>query len=324
METENVVIGTGPLGLAVMRALRAKGHQPVMVNRSGKVDDLPTLQVTRADVSDVRAVKRVCKNAGTIFYCAKPPYTQWVEEFPPLIDALLQGVPSPECKIVYLDNLYAYGPMDGPLTENAPLAAQGRKGRTRAELDERLLEAHSRGVAKVTIARASDFFGPHVKEAALGSRAFEAALKGAPAEVLGNIDTPHTHAFIDDIAAGMLTLADHEEAFGRAWHLPAAPPITTREFLTRLYAQVGKPFKFRAAPRALVSVLGLFMSQMREVKEVLYTFEQPFVVDHSQFEKAFGAKVTPHDEAIARTLAWFREHVARRARTHEPVQHGVI
>jgi hypothetical protein len=66
------------------------------------------------------------------------------------------------------------------------------------------------------------------------------------------------------------------------------------------------------------------MSQMREVKEVLYTFEQPFVVDHSQFEKAFGAKVTPHDEAIARTLAWFREHVARRARTHEPVQHGVI
>lgn len=323
MQTENVVIGTGPLGLAVMRALRAKGRQPVMVNRSGKVDDLPTLQVTRADVSDARDVKRICKNADTIYYCAKPPYTRWAEQFPPLIDALLQGVPSPDCKIVYLDNLYAYGPTDRALTENAPLAAQGKKGRTRAELDERLLEAHARGVAKVTIARASDFFGPHVKEAALGSRAFAQALKGAPAEVLGNIDTPHTHAFIDDVAAGMLTLAEHERAFGRAWHLPAAPAITTREFLTRLYAQAGKPFKFRAAPRALVSVLGLFMTQMREVKEVLYTFEQPFVVDHSQFEQAFGAKVTPHDEAIARTLAWFRDHGTRLADARQPVQQGV-
>lgn len=322
MQTENVVIGTGPLGLAVMRALRAKGRQPVMVNRSGKVDDLPSLQVTRADMSDAREVKRVCKNAHTIFYCAKPPYTQWVEQFPPLVDALLQGVPSPECKIVYLDNLYAYGPTDRPLTEDMPLAAQGKKGRTRAELDERLLEAHSRGVAKVTIARASDFFGPHVKEAALGSRAFEAALNGTAAEVLGNIDTPHTHAFIDDIATGMLTLAEHEEAFGRAWHLPAAPAITTREFLTRLYAQAGKPFKFRAAPRALVSVLGLFMPQMREVKEVLYTFERPFVVDHSQFEKAFGAKVTSHDEAIRRTLAWFRDHVTQRARAQQPIEQG--
>jgi hypothetical protein len=41
--------------------------------------------------------------------------------------------------------------------------------------------------------------------------------------------------------------------------------------------------------------------------ELLYEFEEPFVVDHSKFEEAFGEQATPLRESIQRSLRWYRE-----------------
>jgi hypothetical protein len=52
-----------------------------------------------------------------------------------------------------------------------------------------------------------------------------------------------------------------------------------------------------------VNVVGLFNGPVRELKEMLYEFEEPFVVDHSQFEVAFGNYAAPLSLAIDTTLA---------------------
>jgi nucleoside-diphosphate-sugar epimerase len=56
----------------------------------------------------------------------------------------------------------------------------------------------------------------------------------------------------------------------------------------------------------MFSILARFHPLLRELKETLYQVQQPFVVDHGKYERAFGANPTPHDEAIRRTIEWYR------------------
>jgi len=45
---------------------------------------------------------------------------------------------------------------------------------------------------------------------------------------------------------------------------------------------------------------------VKELKEVLFEFEEPFVVDSSAFESTFGGRATDLAESIPATVEWFR------------------
>ncbi|MFV1859851.1 MAG: hypothetical protein ACC647_10965 [Anaerolineales bacterium] len=197
--------------------------------------------------------------------------------------------------------------MSRPLKEDLPAAATGRKGRTRAQMAAKLIAMHADGKVRAAIGRGSDFYGPGVIESAVGERVFGFALAGKAASGLGNPDTQHTYTFIDDFAKGLVTLAERDEALGQVWHIPSADTVTMREFVNMVFEEIGAQPKLQVAPRWLVSVLGILNPTMRELKEVLYIVEEPFVVDHSKYEQAFGADTTPHRRAIRETLDWYRQ-----------------
>jgi nucleoside-diphosphate-sugar epimerase len=113
--------------------------------------------------------------------------------------------------------------------------------------------------------------------------------------------------FVGDFARGLVNLGEHEEAFGQTWHVPSAETVTTRDFIALVFEELGKPVKIQVTPRWLLSLLGIFNPVIRELPEILYQSEQPFVVDHSKYERAFGFHATPHREAISRTLNWYRQ-----------------
>jgi nucleoside-diphosphate-sugar epimerase len=223
------------------------------------------------------------------------------------MDGAIEAAAATGAKLIYADSLYAYGPVSGPLTEDLPYAATGRKGKARAQLAMQLMAAHKSGKLRATIGRASDFYGPGVIQSTVGERVFGFALAGKAASVTGNPDARHTYTFIDDFAKGLVTLGEHDEALGQAWHVPSAETLTTRDFIALIFKELEKPVKIQVAPRWLISLLGIFDPVIREVPEILYQSEQPFVVDHSKFERAFGADTTPHREAIRRTLDWYRQ-----------------
>ena len=302
----NVIFGTGPLGLAVARRLAAAGESCRLVNRSGKAHAPPGAEVVAADATDPAATRRVCEGADVVYHCATAAYGRWAQFLPPLMNGIIEGAAAAGAKLVYGDNLYAYGVVEGPLHEDLPYRPVGPNTRARAEVATMLMEAHATGKARAAIGRASDFYGRYARQSKAGDSIFGRAVAGRPAQVFGDADAPHTYTFIDDFAAGLVTLAQHDEALGEVWHTPNADTVSTRRFVEMVFAQLGKPARLSVTPTFVIAALGLLFPPIAAVRETMYQSELPWVVDHRKFAGAFGAEATPHEDAIAQTLAWFK------------------
>ena len=302
----NVIFGTGPLGLAVARRLASTGESMRLVNRSGKAPGPKGAEVVAADATDPAAAGRACQGATVVYHCATAAYGRWAQFLPPLMNGIIEGAAAAGARLVYGDNLYAYGPVDGPIREDLPYRPVGPNTRARAEVATALMNAHGDGKVRATIGRASDFYGPFARQSKAGDSIFGRAVAGKPAQVLGNPDVPHTYSFIDDFAAGLVTLAGRDEALGQTWHVPNAETVTTRRFIEMVFSRLGQPAKLGAVPSIGLTLLALFIPPMAAVKETMYQSEQPWVVDHGKFARAFGAQPTPLDQAIAQTIAWIK------------------
>jgi nucleoside-diphosphate-sugar epimerase len=303
-----VVFGaTGAIGSAVVTELLRAGRNVRAVSHGGQAPD--GAQGVAADASDRAQAARAADGAAVIFHCASPPYTKWPELFPALTGSILGAAESGGGKLVFADNLYAYGPVDGPVREDLPAAARGRKGRTRAGMAAQLLRAHRDGRARVVIGRASDYYGPRGTGSTAGQTVFGRILAGKKPQWTGLLDQPHTFHFLPDIARGLLVLADRREADGQVWHLPAAGPLTAQQFFDMIAKAAGQPVPVHAsiASPALLTVAGIFSPLLREMRETTYQFRAPFVIDASKFEAALGRlEPTPHRDAVQRTVAWYR------------------
>jgi nucleoside-diphosphate-sugar epimerase len=308
-EELHVVFGTGPVGMAVMDVLIRRGPRRVrMVNRTGRAHVSDGVEVVGGDATDEVFAREASKGASVVYFALNPPYNKWPELFPPLQAGVLEGAASVGAKLIAIENLYMYGPTEGrPLTEDLPHAPNTRKGAIRARMSEKLMEAHTSGKVRVAIGRASDYFGPRVLASAAGEQVFGRAVEGKSAQLAGDPDQPHTYTYAPDIGKGLVVLGEREEALGQAWHLPSPETLTTREFVEMIFQEVGKPARVQAPPKILLRAIGLFNPGIRETIEMLYEFEEPFVVDDSKFEREFGEQATPLREAIQRTVRWYRE-----------------
>jgi nucleoside-diphosphate-sugar epimerase len=309
-EDLHVVLGTGPLGLAVSRHLDARGDRVRAVSASGRADLPETVEVIAANVAETHGAKRACDGASVIYHCVNPPYAKWPTLHPPLMSAIIDGATSAGATLVFGDNLYAYGPVDGPLTEDLPQRARGPNGRVRADIADELLQAHRDGRIRAAIGRGSDFFGPNARLSTVGDRVFARAIAGKPAQVLGDPDVPHTVTFIEDFARALVTLGEREEALGQVWHVPSPETVTMRRFVQMVFDAAGRSTRLRAVPRWVIALAALFDPTLRAVREQLYQSERPWVLDSSKFERAFGWRATPLPDAVATTVAWFQDRAA--------------
>jgi nucleoside-diphosphate-sugar epimerase len=304
----HVVLGAaGGTGSAVVRELVARGLPVRAVTRSGTADLPVGVEQVAVDIASPGGARQACDGAVVVYHCAQPDYTKWVVLFPPLTAAVLDGAAAAGAKLVFADNLYGYGPADGPMTEETPQRAEGPKGRTRVDMAAAILRAHADGTLRCTIGRSSDYYGPRGTATTAGDNIMGPALRGKRARWLGSLDQPHTLNYLEDIGRALVTLGERDAADGGVWHLPAAEPLTGRQFLTLVYEAAGHPAKLGVATRRMVRLAGLFKPLVRELKETLYQFERPFISDASKFERAFGPFVpTPHREAVRRTVDWFQ------------------
>jgi nucleoside-diphosphate-sugar epimerase len=310
----HVVFGTGPVGQAIVRALLARGHQVRAVNRGGRAELPPEVELIAGDAGDPAFATRASDGAGVIYNALNPLYHQWPRLFPRLQQGVLTAATDNGARLVAIENLYGYGPAGGqPFTEDRPLAATTRKGRTRAAMTRDLLDAHRRGIVQVAIGRASDFFGPGVRDSAMGERVFAAALAGRRVQVAGDPDLPHTYTYVEDIGHALVTLGEHEEAFGQVWHIPSPETVSTRQFVERIAIAAGTRARTQRVPSLALRSVGLFNPAVRELVEMLYEFEESFIVDHQKYAQAFEHQATPLDEAIRRTLSWYRHYATARA-----------
>jgi nucleoside-diphosphate-sugar epimerase len=303
----HVVLGaSGGLGSAVVWQLVQQGKRVRAVSRSAERFDLGhRVEVVRGNIADPTQMRMICQGAAVIYHCTNAPYPEWTTALPPMMDGVILGAEAAGAKVVYGDNLYMYGQVSGLITPDLPDRATGKKGLVRSKLAAQLMAAHRSGRIQATIGRASDFFGPGVLNSMMGEVVFQALVEGKTLNLIGKLDVPHTYTFIEDFAKGLVTLGEREEALGEIWHIPSAETLTTQQFLDLIFAEVHHTPKLRIASPLMLNFLGLFSPMLRELKEISYEFEQPFIVDHQKYDRVFGSDPTPHREAIQRTIAWF-------------------
>jgi nucleoside-diphosphate-sugar epimerase len=303
----HVVFGAGQVGCALSAHLAGLGLAVRAVSRHRPGALAEAVEWRAADATDPDAATAAATDASVVYQCLNAPYTDWPERFPPLQRGVLSAAESTGALLVSMENVYGYGSTAGePLTEDLPLLATTVKGRTRAAMTQQLLAAADAGRVRIAIGRASDFFGAGVTESSLGERVFAHALSGRRADFLGNPDLPHTYSYVPDIAAGLATLGTDERAVGNVWHLPGPETVTTRQVIELVAGEVGHPVAVRSLPKLAVRAIGLFNPLMRELAEMAYEFDEPFVLDTTKYQSTFGAAGTPLSTAVATTVAWYR------------------
>jgi len=288
MAINYVILGTGAIGRAIMEELVKRGESVRMVNRSGEMDEIPAgVEVVGSDLYDQAMVKKVTRGAKVVYQSAQPSYFEWPEKFPPLQKSIIDGLTGSDTKLVLVENLYMYGVTNGtPMTEDMPH------------------NAHT-----VTAGRGSDFFGPWGLSSSMGERVFYPLLSGRAAQMIGRLDISHSHTYVPDFGKALVILGENNEADGQAWHVPNDNPcVTQREMLKMIAAEMGIEPKMSTMGKLMMLVGGLFIPEAKESVEMMYEFDQPFIVDSSKFERTFGIKATPMRKAIKETVAWFKNH----------------
>jgi nucleoside-diphosphate-sugar epimerase len=280
------------------------------------MEEIPAgAEVKAADLYDQTQVRELTRGAKVVYQAAQPNYHEWAEKFPSFQKSILDGLTGGNAKLVLVENLYMYGDTNGrPITEDIPHNAHTRKGKVRSEISKAAFEVHRTGKLRVTAGRGSDFFGAWgLPTAAMGERTFYPLLNGKPAQLVGDIDAPHTHTYIADFGKALVILGERDEADGQAWHVPNDNPrATQREMVKMIAEEAGVAPKTSAMGKGMMRFGGLFIPAAKEMVEMMYEFEKPFVVDSSKFENTFSMKVTPMREAIKATVAWYRAHPLRK------------
>nr|WP_029535825.1 NAD-dependent epimerase/dehydratase family protein [Saccharopolyspora spinosa] len=304
----HVVVGKGPVGAATANLLAEQGQEVRLISLSGGPSESPIKHVA-LDAGDADRLAEASADAVAIYGCAAPPYHRWTQDWPRLSTALLDVAERTNAVLVLTGNLYAYGPTDVPMTEDLPLNAGFRKGKVRTRVWQDALARHQEGRVRVTEARASDFIGPGVTAGGhLAARVVPKLLKGRPVQVLGNPDATHSWTYVPDIARTLVRLAREEQAWGRAWHVPTAPPFSARQAIEQMsrIAGVAVP-RVSAMPWWALQAIGLVSPLVRELSEIRYQFDSPFVIDSSGYTKTFDEEPTPTEEALAATINWWQQ-----------------
>ena len=198
-----------------------------------------------------------------------------------------------------------------PMTEASPVAPVSRKGALRQKMAEEVMAAHARGEVRTTALRSSDYYGPGVLGSALGERVFGNLVAGKKAQLSGSTKMAHSFAYIEDVGLAAAALGTHDKALGQVWIAPHAPARTQDQMVEEACRVLGVEPRISAVSPLMMRVVGLFIPAARASVEMMYEFTAPFVVDSSRIEREFSLSATPIPAAIERTIAWYRDHLAK-------------
>lgn len=261
-----------------------------------------------ADLTKHQQTVDAVAGSDVVFLLAGLKYDHklWAEQWPRIIDNAVDACKQARAKLVFFDNVYMYGKVNGPMTEETLYKPTSRKGEVRAQIAMRLEKAWKEGELTALIARAADFYGPDAKNGIPNVMVFGPLSKGEKAMCLVSDALPHSYTYVPDAAAALLKLAETPTAWNQTWHVPTTPqPMTGKEFIEAAAKAMGKTPKYRVLSRTMVKVAGMFNPTIREVHEMLYQNDSPYVFDSSKYARAFGFEGTPYAEGIAVTAASF-------------------
>jgi nucleoside-diphosphate-sugar epimerase len=306
MSLHTILGANGTIASELIPILKSSGERIRLVSRNPK--QIEGTEAFPADVLNRDQVFQAVKGSDIVYLLVGLQYDTkiWKASWPVIMRNTIEACKAYKAKLIFFDNIYMYGRVKGKITESTPFNPCSEKGKIRAEIDEMLLEEMKSGSLKAIIAKAADFYGPRATNTSGPYiMIFDRLKKGKSAQCFISAKQIHTYTYTPDAAAGLYMLAVTESAYSQTWHLPSTLPAISAESFISIAAKymTAKP-KIQTLPKWLITIVGIFVPIMREMKEMLYQNEFSYEFDSSKFEKAFQFKPTSYEEGIRQTAEW--------------------
>jgi len=301
----HVILGAGgAITHALLPELIRGKERIVLVSRSGcPVDGADTVS---ADVTDYKALSAAVPAGSVVYLLVGLPYDirVWREQWPRIMDNVIRVCREKESLLVFFDNVYMYGRVEGPMSEDTPHNPTSKKGEVRARIADQLMGELSSGRLQGVIARSADFYGPGAGQTGLPNLLIVQRLVGGKsAQWLGSPDRLHSLTYTTDCGRALPLLVADERAYNQVWHLPTAhPPIAIRRFVELAAAASGARPKVTTMPTVMLKLAGLFDRTLREISEMLYQNQYDYVFDSTKFENHFAFTPTSYEDGVVATV----------------------
>jgi nucleoside-diphosphate-sugar epimerase len=295
------ILGAGGDVGRKLAGLLAASKQPFRVVGRNPQTTPGAAETVAADISDQNQTIRAVAGSSVVVLVVGLKYDRkvWQQLWPRMMSNAIEACKRAGAKLIFFDNVYMYGKVNGPMTEETPFNPCSRKGETRAKIAATLIDTWKSGSLTAMIARAADFYGPDTRNGVPNVLVMEAFSRGKKAAWLVNDEVPHSFTYTPDAAWGLLQLAGRATAWNQTWHLPSAPnPLTGKEFVARAAAEFGVAPKYRVLNRPMLRIAGLFRPSVAESYEMLYQSDSPYLFDSGKFEREFGFAGTPYVEVF--------------------------
>jgi nucleoside-diphosphate-sugar epimerase len=310
MRTVVTILGAGgAIGSELVKEL-SSGSEPIrLVGRNPKLVPGAT-EAVAADLANPDDTLKAVSGSRVVFLVAGLKYDLkiWREQWPRIMRNAIEACKRSSTRLVFFDNVYMYGKVEGAMTEETPFRPCSKKGEIRAQIATALLDEIKAGNLTALIARSADFYGPRVQTAIPNIMVFDKFAKGAKANWLVNDSVKHSFTFTPDAAKSLVLLADTETAWNQTWHVPtASDPPTGKELIELAAKEFGTQPKYRVLTRPMVWAAGWFDTTVRESYEMLYQYEFDYVFDSTKFMEAFASPPASYAEGVHRSAQAYRQ-----------------
>ncbi|MGO9480380.1 MAG: NAD-dependent epimerase/dehydratase family protein [Candidatus Kryptoniota bacterium] len=308
MNLYTILGGGGVVADELSRLLIAGGKNVRVVSRSGH--GIQGAAILQADISFLDQAVEAVKNSSVTYLCVGLKYDRklWAEKWPAIMANTIEACKRAKSKLVFLDNVYSYGKVDGAMVESTPYNPCSRKGEIRAEIANELISEVKAGDLRALIARAADFYGPCADKTGVPNiLVFKPFSHRKKANWLVNDRVKHSFTFTLDIAKALLALSESDEAYGQVWHLPTASnPLTGKEFIDAAAKEFGVAPKYRVLAGWMMRLAGLSDKTTAELYEMLYQSKDDYIFDSSKFQNAFRIEPVSYEDGIRDTVKYYK------------------
>jgi nucleoside-diphosphate-sugar epimerase len=295
MELFTILGANGNIAKEISKELGKRGLKIRQVSRNPKAVHPGDVLVV-ADLTDPSQVLQAAEGSAVVFLCAGIKYSKadWQRDWPIIMRNTLDACIASGAKLVFFDNMYALDPEQvGHLTEETPLKPKSVKGKVRKHILEMLWAEVNSGKLKALVARAGDFYGPDASNSFLNELVINRMKAGKSPQWLYNGSKKHSFTYIPDAGFATAFLALQEDSWNQTWNLPTASSYPSAQEITKILNKLlGTDKKLQVMPSWLVTLLGLFIPVLGEVKELSYQTEEDYCLDSSKIERVYGLKPT--------------------------------
>lgn len=310
MQKFHTILGAGgAIGLPLANLLISQGLPVRLASR--KAAPFFTAESIACDLLSFQDTLHAVQGSDVVYLLAglQYNYSVWQAQWPVIMNNCIRACKETGAKLVFFDNVYMYGKVDGKMTETTPYNPCSKKGEVRAKIARMLEDEMRSGALKALIARSADFYGPNTaKTSILSILLLDKLFHGKKPQWSGNATVPHSLTYTPDAAKGVQLLAATDSAFGQIWHLPTMNPALTGEGYTQLAADIlqtsAKPMVIKTW---MMKALGMFDQTVKELAEMQYQFDYPYYFDSTKFEKAFNFTPTSYRDGMIEAINFLRQ-----------------